>query len=334
MTRQDISVGTSANDGTGDTLRSAGNKINANFTEIYNFLGTEGDSSTLASRVKFQDSAVVFEGKNLDSHEIRLFAAEPTADRVVTLPDATGNVVLDTATQTLTNKLLTAPTLTGSSASAGSILFKEDTDNGTNAVTLIGPAATADVTLTLPASTDTLVGKATTDTLINKTLTSPKIGTAINDTNGNEVIKLTATGSAVNELTVANGASTTGPTLSATGGGANLNIFLTTKGTGSVQVSKAAYTSAEISADGDAADTATYIICNKGSGTLAVGLNDGTTVGEYRIFTNKGAGVATVTPDNFAGGASFTLAQNEGCTCVWDGTNWFLVGNQSAMTIA
>ena len=41
--------------------------------------------------------------------------------------------------QTLTNKLLTAPVITGSSASAGSILFKEDTDNGTNAVTLIGP---------------------------------------------------------------------------------------------------------------------------------------------------------------------------------------------------
>ncbi len=332
MTRQNISIGTSANDGTGDTLRSAGTKINTNFTEIYNFLGTEGDSSTLASRIKFQDSAVVFEGDS-DAYETRLFAANATADRTVTIPNATGTIVFKDTTDTLTNKTLTAPVLTGSSASAGSILFKEDTDNGTNAVTLIGPAATADVTLTLPASTDTLVGKATTDTLTNKTLTSPKVGTAINDTSGNEVIKITATGSAVNELTVANGASTTGPTLSATGGGSNLNIFLTTKGTGSVQVSKAAYTSATITADGDAADTATYIICNKGS-ALAVGLNNGTTVGEYRIFTNKGAGVATVTPDNFAGGTSFALAQNEGCTCVWDGSNWFLVGNQSAMTIA
>ena len=61
-----------------------------------------------------------------------------------------------TGTQTLTNKSLTAPVLTGSSASAGSIVFKEDTDNGTNSATLKGPAATADVTLTLPASDGTV----------------------------------------------------------------------------------------------------------------------------------------------------------------------------------
>ena len=36
MGKQVISTGSSANDGTGDTLRSAGTKINANFTELYN----------------------------------------------------------------------------------------------------------------------------------------------------------------------------------------------------------------------------------------------------------------------------------------------------------
>ena len=89
-------------------------------------------------------------------------------------PQNIGDVTL-TGTQTLTNKTLTAPimsapTLSGSSSSAGSILFKEDTDNGTNTVTLIGPAATADVTVTLPAAADTLVGKATTDTFTNKSI--------------------------------------------------------------------------------------------------------------------------------------------------------------------
>jgi len=35
MAQQEINIGTVANDGTGDTLRSAGNKINENFYELY-----------------------------------------------------------------------------------------------------------------------------------------------------------------------------------------------------------------------------------------------------------------------------------------------------------
>ena len=44
--------------------------------------------------------------------------------------------------------------------SAGFVEFFEDSDNGTNKVTVIGPSSTADVTLTLPATTGTV---ATTD---------------------------------------------------------------------------------------------------------------------------------------------------------------------------
>ena len=88
-------------------------------------------------------------------------------------------VVTKTGTETLTNKSLTAPVLTGDTNGPGSIIFKEDTDNGTNAVTLKGAASTADVTLTLPSATDTLVGKATTDTLTNKTLTSAVLNTGV-----------------------------------------------------------------------------------------------------------------------------------------------------------
>jgi len=68
-----------------------------------------------------------------------------------------------TGSQTLTNKILTAPVLSGSASAAGSILFKEDTDNGTNTVTLIGPASTADVIITLPAVTGTVITTANSD---------------------------------------------------------------------------------------------------------------------------------------------------------------------------
>lgn len=69
---------------------------------------------------------------------------------------AARKTMVDTdGTQTLTNKTLTSPTLTTPSISSIS-------NTGT---------------LTLPTSTDTLVGRATTDTLTNKTLTSPTINT-------------------------------------------------------------------------------------------------------------------------------------------------------------
>ena len=40
MAKQVIGIGTTANDGTGDTIRSGGDKINDNFDEIYTLLGT------------------------------------------------------------------------------------------------------------------------------------------------------------------------------------------------------------------------------------------------------------------------------------------------------
>ena len=101
-----------------------------------------------------------------NSHGQKIIAASHSAlssssgnPSTLTLPstgDASQELVSTGATQTLTGKSLTAPILTGSSSAAGSILFKEDTDNGTNAVTLIGPASTADVTVTLPNSAGTV----------------------------------------------------------------------------------------------------------------------------------------------------------------------------------
>lgn len=59
-----------------------------------------------------------------------------------------------------------------SASAQASLQFHEDTDNGTNKITVQGPASIgSDVVVTLPVATDTLVGKATTDTLTNKRIT-------------------------------------------------------------------------------------------------------------------------------------------------------------------
>ena len=115
----------------------------------------------------------IFEGDTDDDFETTLTVTDPTADRTITLPNATGTVSLLTNTETLTNKTLTTPTLTtpvinagaqlkNGATSAGFAEFYEDSDNGTNKVTLIGPASTADVTLTLPAETGTVISTGTT----------------------------------------------------------------------------------------------------------------------------------------------------------------------------
>ena len=54
------------------------------------------------------------------SYDITLATPTPTASRTVTLPDATGTISLITATETLTNKTLTAPTVTGGMALSNS----------------------------------------------------------------------------------------------------------------------------------------------------------------------------------------------------------------------
>ena len=74
-----------------------------------------------------------------------------------------------TGSETLTNKTLTTPIvnagiqLKNGATSAGFLEFFEDSDNGTNKVTLIGPASTADITLTLPTQAGTVVVSNTDD---------------------------------------------------------------------------------------------------------------------------------------------------------------------------
>jgi hypothetical protein len=77
----------------------------------------------------------------------------------------TGNIVGTVDTQTLTNKTLTSPIINTAIIGSVGITF-----NGTSGSTTLKASATASGILTLPAATDTLVGKDTTDTLTNKSI--------------------------------------------------------------------------------------------------------------------------------------------------------------------
>ena len=331
MTRQNISTGTTANDGTGDTLRSAGQKINQNFVELYRKLG--GDSDVLSTGITFENNSIIFEGTSADAFEATISVTDPTKDNAFIFPDSSGEVVVTTVEQSLYKKHLHETKIDGA------LRLHGVSGTGYYLVNYLGTVPSGDRNINLPAlvDSDTLVFNNHAATLTNKTLTtptisSPRISTTINDINGAELIKLTATGSAANEITLANAAAAGKPTLTASGNDTNVTMKLAGKGTGSVEIAKAAYSTSTITADGAASPTTTYIICNKATG-LSVSLANGTVNGEYKIFSNKGAGVATITPASFAQGTSFALSQYEGCQVIWDGTNWYLVGNQSEVTI-
>lgn len=133
-------------------------------------------------------------------------------------------LVLSSGTQTLTNKTISADSNTLSGIAASSFVLSDGSGN------IDGSAAQK----AIPSGT--VVGTSDTQTLTNKTLTSAIVDTDLRDTNSNELIKVTATASAVNEITVANAATGSGPTISATGGDANVDINLTPKGSGEVDV--------------------------------------------------------------------------------------------------
>jgi hypothetical protein len=87
-----------------------------------------------------------------------------TATKIATITNT--DIVQLTEVQTLTGKTLNSPEIVDYAAFIG------DTSGATK---LVGAAVAGLSVLTLPAATDTLVGKATADILTNKTLTSPVI---------------------------------------------------------------------------------------------------------------------------------------------------------------
>jgi hypothetical protein len=64
-------------------------------------------------------AVLVFEGTTSDAYETTLTVVDPTQDNTITLPNTTGTVVIADATQTLTNKTLTSPTISGSPVITG-----------------------------------------------------------------------------------------------------------------------------------------------------------------------------------------------------------------------
>jgi hypothetical protein len=287
MAKSIIGVGTTANDGTGDTLRAAGVKINDNFSEIYNALGT-GSAITLAPTV----TELNYVDGVTSAIQTQLDAKSPTAgsSSVTTLGTIATGVWNGTVIAGQYGG--TGVANTGKTITLGGNL----TTSGAHATTLTTTGTTG---VTLP-TTGTLATLAGTETLTNKTLTAPKID-LINDANGNQILGTSATTSAVDYLVVKNGiGSGVPPHFYADGSSTNIGIHIQPKGTGLVTISDGADFNKGIRfRSSSSASSAVTLIDAVSTAGRVITLPDATDTLVARAttdtLTNKTAGVATST---------------------------------------
>ena len=213
---------------TGENAGQWGTKTNANLNLIEQLTG--GVNSQAVTDSGTPTALTIADGAltGTAQHRVIELTGSISGARIVTFPLLTENFYI------IKNGTSGAYTvqIKAVSGSGATVTFSA-TDKGYKLIYFDGVATNTgcfDAALS-PAGTVTETG---TQTLTNKTLTAPKIGTSILDTNGNELLLLTATGSAVNELTLANAASGNAPSITASGE-TNVSINLIPKGTGEIQ---------------------------------------------------------------------------------------------------
>jgi hypothetical protein len=208
---------------TGENAGTWGTKTNTNLNIIEQISGgftQQAVSDSGDTTLSVSDGST---GATL-AHRMIEFTGSLSAGRNVTIPkDVQTFYFLKNSTsgsQIVTFKYVSGSGSSVAVANGATVIVFASANDGTNPDIIDLGFGSGDVTLT------------GTQTLTNKTLTSPKIGTNILDTSGNELINFTATGSAVNELTIANAATgVTGPVISATGE-TNVGININPKGSG------------------------------------------------------------------------------------------------------
>jgi hypothetical protein len=190
-----------------------------------NTSATNGIEWAAPAAVGVFESSISFEGATANDFETTVQVTDPTEDRTITLPNATGTVVLKDTTDTLTNKsvslttntitgtlaefntalsdadfatlsgtetlankTLTSPTVSGLSLSDSSIVFEGATANDYE-TTLSVTDPTADRTITIPDVTGTIITTGDSSTVTNSMLA----GSIANDKLSNSAITINGT---------------------------------------------------------------------------------------------------------------------------------------------
>ena len=182
MAKQTINIGSSANDGSGTTIRAGGDLINDNFNEIYTAFGTGSalsttaftivDESSTESTISYGERLAISGGTNLtstvsgDSVNITLNTSVTglTSVQTETLTNASGNLLVSSATN------ITEFRGNGSSIE-GQIKLNCHANSHGQTIKPQPHSASVTNTMLLPqGGNSTLVSEIATQTLTNKTI--------------------------------------------------------------------------------------------------------------------------------------------------------------------
>jgi hypothetical protein len=182
MAKQTINVGSSADDGTGSTIRAGGQIVNANFTELYNAFSTDGsnlstavltivDESSTESTISYGERLAITGGTNLtstvsgDSVNVTLNSTITGLSSVQTetLTNASGNLLVDSVTYITEFR--------GGGSTDGQIQLNcSSNSHGQKIMAQPHSEAVTNEMLLPKGANSTLVSEIATQTLTNKTI--------------------------------------------------------------------------------------------------------------------------------------------------------------------
>jgi hypothetical protein len=293
MAKQAINIGTLANDGTGDPLRTAFDKINDNFTELY---GTSADDSII-------DDISPQLGGNLDINGFNIVSAR-TNENIKIIPAGTGTVELEANTNVTGDLSVSGKIFLGNDdADITQVTGKLEVDGlEFNGTTITGLVTNTNITVTPNGTGSIVLSSATTVPSIVVGTATSSISIEDNEiqatvTNSDLVLSASGTGDVVagavrihgttitsddsasiniNEALIVDGtttvsgavtmASTLAVTSNITGSG-NLAITGTSTLTGTVQIDNLNITDSNITSD----TNADISIIPGGTGALVLG---------------------------------------------------------------
>ena len=321
MAQQTINVGTSANDGTGDPLRTAFTKINTMFTELY---GTSGEG------IAISDDTTPQLGGNLDINGFNIVSAQSNQDIVIS-PSGTGGVIASnirlagttissddsslitvaeglqvngatnidgavTATSTMavtgattlsSTLAVTGATTMSAGLTATSLTTNTISSNGSNADLSIQPSGTGDVLISaLRVNGTTLDSSDSTKVTIAEAVDitgATDIGGALTGTSGSFSTTLAVTGAATFSGTAVVDNITINDSTISTSSNADLN--LTPGGTGNIVAGAITINGTTLSASDSATININEGLIVDGSGNFSGTLTtaDITTTGTHTI---------------------------------------------------